>query len=311
MYSLWIFISYYLRPLIKWFLRKTTGLCELQRICYGEINGAPRVKAVEQSLNLSKSPQIQHLILHLNNISDNKRFTGANEREVLKGAVNTILLVKHINPKVHIQFVKSFGKCVEQIWGYRQLISEVEELRRIQYDSDNLEHERKLCDLWNILMPDEPLESRITKQWQDIGFQGDDPKTDFRGMGLLGLENLLFFSTEYKGPAAHVLSHSRHPVYGYAFAIVGINLTSMAWHLLKDEDAKTYIYNVSKSLPSIRLFHQLYSYLFYEFDRYWVECKPKNIMEFSNIKEKFENNIRMSLQDSTTLFRINISVDTV
>ncbi len=32
---------------------------------------------------------------------------------------------------------------------------------------------------------------RITKQWQDIGFQGDDPGTDFRGMGMLGLHNLM------------------------------------------------------------------------------------------------------------------------
>lgn len=45
--------------------------------------------------------------------------------------------------------------------------------------------------LWGLLMPNIKLESRITKQWGDIGFQGDDPKTDFRGMGLLGLVNLL------------------------------------------------------------------------------------------------------------------------
>lgn len=311
MFSLWLFIYHYLHPIIKWFLRKTTGLCELQRICYGEVNGTPRIKAVEQSLISSRSPQIKQLIYHLNDVSDNQRFVGANEREILKGAVNTILLVKQINPKVHLQFVRNFGRCVEQIWGYRQLIAEVEELRRHQYDSDNLKHEMKLISLWNTLMPNEPLESRITKQWQDIGFQGDDPKTDFRGMGLLGLENLLFFTTEYKGPASHVLSHSRHPVYGYAFAIVGINLTSMAWQLLRDGDAKTYVYNVSKSLPTMRLFHQLYSYLFYEFDRYWVECKPKDIMEFSNIKEKFERNIKLSLQDPLTVFRINISVDTI
>ena len=36
-----------------------------------------------------------------------------------------------------------------------------------------------------------PLLSRVTKQWQNIGFQGEDPKTDFRGMGILGLDNLL------------------------------------------------------------------------------------------------------------------------
>lgn len=39
--------------------------------------------------------------------------------------------------------------------------------------------------LWDLLMPDTPLEKRITKQWGTIGFQGDDPATDFRGMGKL------------------------------------------------------------------------------------------------------------------------------
>ena len=34
------------RPLVKWFLRQTTRLCELQRICYGETSGAPRTIAV-------------------------------------------------------------------------------------------------------------------------------------------------------------------------------------------------------------------------------------------------------------------------
>ena len=36
-------------------------------------------------------------------------------------------------------------------------------------------------------MPGTELEARRTKQWQDIGFQGKDPATDFRGMGVLGL----------------------------------------------------------------------------------------------------------------------------
>ena len=41
-------------------------------------------------------------------------------------------------------------------------------------------------------MPDICLESRVTKQWQDIGFQGNNPATDFRGMGVLGLRCLLY-----------------------------------------------------------------------------------------------------------------------
>lgn len=186
----------------------------------------------------------------------------------------------------------------------------MENLRKTAYDADDLTHEQKLYDLWDNLMPHEKLESRVTKQWQDIGFQGDDPKTDFRGMGLLGLENLLFFATEYKAPAAHVLSHSHHPIYGYAFAIVGINLTSMAWQLLRDGSAKTYFYN-AKSLPTLRNFHQFYCYLFYEFDQFWIDSKPTNIMEFSSIREKYEKMIRTALQDPATVFRIDLKVDTV
>nr|CAD7455539.1 unnamed protein product [Timema tahoe] len=143
--------------------------------------------------------------------------------------------------RIHPQFVQSFGKCVEHIWGYRQLVHEVERLRTIQYDADDSSHEDKLLKLWGLLMPDVHLKSRVTKQWQEIGFQGDDPKTDFR--------------EEYPGPASHVLSHSHHPQYGYAFAIVGINLTFMAYHLLKDGLAKTHVYNVSKIFPAIKIPH--------------------------------------------------------
>lgn len=121
MYSILALFSYYIRPIIKWFLRKTTGLCELQRICYGEVIGAPRVKAVEKSLFLSRSQQIQRMLKHLNSICENGRFHGENQREIVKGAVSTVLVVKKINPKIHFQFVRSFGACVEQIFGYKQV----------------------------------------------------------------------------------------------------------------------------------------------------------------------------------------------
>ncbi|XP_015115016.1 ELMO domain-containing protein 2 [Diachasma alloeum] len=164
---------------------------------------------------------------------------------------------------------------------------------------------------WKTLEPREALEDRVTKQWQEIGFQGDDPKTDFRGMGILGLENLVYFAEEYPTAAAHALLHSNHPKYGYAFAIVGINITSMAMRLLRDGTAKTHVYNSAKTLPTIRAFHQFYSYLFYEFDEFWIESKPNNMMEFSAIQEKFEGNIRGALGNPMTVFRINLSVDNI
>ena len=85
----------------------------------------------------------------------------------------------------------SFRGCLRQICGYKRLVAEVERLRSEAFDSDRLDHERSLLQLWSFLQPGIPLETRKTKQWQNIGFQGEDPKTDFRGMGMLGLENLL------------------------------------------------------------------------------------------------------------------------
>lgn len=129
-------------------------------------------------------------------------------------------------------------------------------------------------------------------------------------MGMLGLENLLFFATEYPQASSHVLSHSHHPQYGYTYAIVGINLTSMAYNLLKAGSAKTYMFN-AKTLPNLKLFHRFYCYLFYEFDRLWLESKPRDMMDFSQIFEKFRNLIVAQLADPASVFRINIEVDTI
>ncbi|CAG5075767.1 Similar to Elmod1: ELMO domain-containing protein 1 (Mus musculus) [Cotesia congregata] len=279
----WSLVCWYLRPIIKWFLRQTTSMCELQRICYGEPSGAKRTLAVENSLYQSRNPEIKALVITLDELTERRGFNAKTERKVLEDAIRTVLLAKKINPVAHPDFAKTFGKCVELIWGYRQLVFEIEELRKTGYDSSNPEHEVILLKLWNLLKPDEPLEAR----------------------------NLVFFADEYPIAARHALLHSVHPRYGYAFAIVGINITSMAWRLLRDGAAKTHVYNSSKTLPGVRAFHQFFSYLFYAFDEFWIESKPTNMMEFSSISQKFENSIRTALANPATVFRLNPSLDKI
>jgi hypothetical protein len=302
------YFNWYFRPLIKWFLRKTTNLCELQRICYGDKIGALRTLNVETSLKLSKNPGIKQLVEILDKVHLEQSIS---RRDFVYNSVFTVLNVKRIKPKVHPQFVPSFSRCIEQLHAYETLKRDVESLRVESYDATNPKHEEKLLRLWKTLMPGIELTSRVTKQWQDIGFQGDDPKTDFRGMGLLGLDNLLFFSTEYRPASARVLQHSLHPQYGYAFAVVGINITSMAYGMLKDGAAKTHIFNISHSLPNMRLFHQLYSYLFYEFDKFWIDEKPRDVMEFASIRDKFELHVRKLLSNYDTLLKVNLPIDTI
>jgi len=206
-------VSWYLRPLIKWFLRQTTRLCELQRVCYGETSGAPRTLAIENSLQNSRMPEVQKLV----KVMDEKGKENLNAeglRLYLDSCCSEIMRIKQIKPDLHRQFVQSMNICLRQIVGYKQLVHDVEKLRSEPFNESNLEHEMSLLQLWTLLQPDTPLHKRVTKQWQTIGFQGEDPKTDFRGMGMLGLSNLVYFAKEFSSAARHILSHSHHPQFG-------------------------------------------------------------------------------------------------
>lgn len=270
--------------MLKWVLRKVTGKCELLRICYGEPKGGHRTCAVEHSLKHSKSESLKKVLTELN--------------VDLDAALQEIIHIKSITVEVHPQFEPILRTCLSQICGYNELFTEIETIRKTPYNSENAEHEKMLIELWEDLMPGVPLESRYTRQWGEIGFQGEDPMTDFRGMGMLGLHNLVFFTKQHSSTARQVLFHSLHPQYGYSFAIVGINITGLAHHLFKTGVLKTHFYNLVQGKPKVEHFHQVYCYLLYEFDKFWHAEKP-NIMEFNRVKNKFQKRITMLLKSKT------------
>lgn len=184
-----------------------------------------------------------------------------------------------------------------QIYGYRQLCHEVNKLKSTAYDSNDAKHESHLMRIWDSLNPDEQLENRISSQWTSIGFQGQDPSSDFRGMGVLGLLNLHYFATKHPSVARSILLHSNHPANGYPFAITGINLTHMAYVLLNDGKLKVHFFNSIGGTMNLDDFHKLYVYLFVQFDRLWLKLKPVNVMEFSYIKQKFLEQLDSQLME--------------
>jgi hypothetical protein len=55
---------------------------------------------------------------------------------------------------------------------------------------------------------------RFGPHWELIGFQGNDPSTDLRGVGMLGLLQLLYLVTNYReeSQAMYLLSRDDHQV---------------------------------------------------------------------------------------------------
>ena len=72
------------------------------------------------------------------------------------------------------------------------------------------------------------ISNRISKEWIDIGFQGADPATDFRGAGIVGLKQLLSICTDerYKAGALKMYKESLNQDCWYFFAVTGLNITS-------------------------------------------------------------------------------------
>ncbi|CAG2170876.1 unnamed protein product [Oppiella nova] len=300
MYELWqtlkTLLYLQLRSIIKWFLRKTTKLCELQRLCYANNLGANRTKGVEYSIVTSRSPVLQKINVELSRLADQQLLT--NKWILFEKAIEATATTKQINTKLHPDFIAAYRICLVQIYGYKQLIKQIQCLRSITYDPQSTAHQQMLRNLWGQLS-DEPLKALQSKQWSDIGFQGDDPSTDFRGMGLLSLDNLLFFATVYREPARHILQHSLHPKHGFPFAIVGINLTHLALSLLMDGHLKTHFFN------------SFNRYLFVAFDRVWLDSRPQSVMEFSLIRDKFEKQLIDKLADNRTVLKWDPHIDTL
>lgn len=124
-----------------------------------------------------------------------------------------------------------------------------------KYDTENTAHERKLRELWNLMMPTEALKNRISSQWTKIGFQGKDPATDFRGMGLLGLDNLHYLAKHYPGTTQRILDSSNHQSSGFSMAIVGINLTHISLNLFRNRELYYHFYVQGVNIES---FHEFY-----------------------------------------------------
>ena len=102
----------------------------------------------------------------------------------------------------------------------------IEGLKNVKYNSADPDHESKLLQIWKNLKPDQKPISPVSQQWINIGFQVENPATDFRGAGFLGLINLSRFSST---SLCHQLFEiASAPDTEYFFASASLYLTMLA-----------------------------------------------------------------------------------
>lgn len=253
-------------------------------------------------------------------------------KELTNELFYVILKAKHSIQTMTPKSKEYLRDVLYRIISYKMTILFAERLAATRYDATSSRHTEKLINLWNNLLRVEQESTDgasnrvfpekfsheicnrsdiVSNRWSYIGFQGEDPGTDFRGMGLLGLLQLEYISRKPRGLARDLLRRSLNENHSYPFAIVGINITYNLLSLFRDGSMKHLYFdtgdvifrNKQLALELLKIFNDLYTELYLRFDCFWHESKPKTIFEFRDLMGKFVSIVKMDLSDRNFSFK--------
>ncbi|XP_059663143.1 uncharacterized protein LOC132308881 isoform X2 [Cornus florida] len=171
----------------------------------------------------------------------------------------------------------------------KERLQRLQERLQVPFDETRLDHQEALRVLWHSAFPDVALDGLISEQWKDMGWQGPNPSTDFRGCGFISLENLLFHARTYPASFHRLLfkQGGKRATWEYPFAVAGINVSFMLIQMLDLHSEKP------KCLPGINFvrllgedeeaFDVLYCIAYELMDAQWLAMSA-SYMEFNFYK---------------------------
>ena len=93
------------------------------------------------------------------------------------------------------------------------------------------QHAELLTRLYSLFAPaDSPFPGTRSEAWKALGFQGDDPTTDFRGMGLLSVRMLVYMGERHNDTVRRLVEVVS--VRPYPLCAAGVNIASLLCDLL-------------------------------------------------------------------------------
>jgi len=165
----------------------------------------------------------------------------------IKAACNYVCNIKKLNSNIEqidsLKYEQSvlvkdnICRCFASLKQVNQFIEHVQGLAKTTYDPTLPTHTALLTQLWKGLMPSNRVpELSNSDDWGLIGFQGKDPSTDFRGLGMLGLMQLQWFATHYDDgtDARKVLSEANHDTRYFPMCATGINISYLCLEMLRE-----------------------------------------------------------------------------
>jgi len=139
-------------------------------------------------------------------------------------------------------------------------------------------------------MTEESCPRRFGSHWQNIGFQGNDPATDLRGVGVFGLWLLLRLSEDPAPKAAfpqfHCSTTFKSCEESFPFAVCMMTLCRTTMTLAKEGFLNKYIDEETIEDVIFRLFRELFKAFNFEYDN----SQQKGVIAAGEISRKIDRN---------------------
>ncbi|KAL0289838.1 UNVERIFIED_CONTAM: ELMO domain-containing protein A [Sesamum calycinum] len=192
--------------------------------------------------------------------------------------------------------------------GQEECLERLQNRLDVAYDSSIPEHQEALWALWHAAFPGEELHGLISEQWKEMGWQGKDPSTDFRGGGFISLENLLYFARNFPKSFQELLwkQEGDRSLWEYPFAVAGVNITFMLIQMLDLEAVKprtlvgaTFLKFLAENESAFDL---LYCITFKLLDHEWLAMRA-SYMDFNAVMKATRRQLETELlqEDITCL----------
>ena len=215
--------------------------------------------------------------------------------ETLNEQIEKIIKIKNIkNLDIKKKLKLIIGKS-NRIAKYK---SELKSLYQEKINKDDKKHMKMLYDIWFHFFKDEKDIHDIDKKWRkinnfniiliivNIGFQGKDPLTDFRGSGLLGLKHLWQFSL-IEPKSDRVFKVATDKKTWYFFAATGINISGKVIEFIEQGNCDKFFYEQNEDINLYLFTQKLYNEFFCKFNDMWIERGYTDFMKVNSTLEEF------------------------
>ncbi|CAG5094725.1 Oidioi.mRNA.OKI2018_I69.XSR.g13813.t1.cds [Oikopleura dioica] len=142
----------------------------------------------------------------------------------------------------------------------------------------------------------EPCPRRYGSHWQKIGFQGNDPATDLRGVGVFGLWLLLRLSEDSVVKKSFSQSCTKSPD-SYPFCTCMMTLCKATMTLAKEGALNKYIEEKTIEDVTYHVFRQI----FISFECEYSKSEEKGVLAAGEISRKIDKNPKKYVRISSIL----------